>query len=699
MNAISQTTNKYFEQRFETEEANHNYAPYILKILDALGWRGDAKALRDALPYADHKQKLGFTDFLNSMAILGYAPKIIKTKANDISEGMLPCLFIPHDDKASGEVLLEPSAKSISGKAFVFTNDFENVDIASDRTLASSGKTWFAKLLHRFKGIFQQVLLASFFINILALVMPLFMMSVYDKVIGAHSSETLKYLLVGVILAVGVEFALRFLRTKSLSWFGARIDYIVSNAIFEKLMALPASYTERASVAAQLSRLKAFESIREFFTGPLFLSFVEFPFTLILLAAIALISGPLVIIPIIIAAVYGLLLIFMQGRLKALTVRMANANGERQNMNIETLGKQDTLRYSGAYDAWLNRYTKTSAEASYAGYLYNQSISFIDNVSQGLVILGGVAMIYFGVERIWAGDMSMGSMIAILILTWRTLAPLQMACTALPRLDQVKRNIEQINRLMDLTPERNSALNTQTTPQFKGEIEFHNVGLRYSKDADPVYAGLSFKVEPGQHAVIVGANSTGKSTTLKLVSGLYHPQAGSIRIDGTDIRQIDPMKLRQNVSYVGQEPEFFTMSVEDNLKLAKPDASFEEIGSAIKKAGLENWVRSLPDGLSTLIGHGSNVDIPSSLRPHLALARAYVQDSPIMLIDEMPYEFLNTQAGANFYNFLKAQKGKRTILYISYRQDYIDLADVVVQLYDDERPQIKKNTKKGKENG
>lgn len=689
MTATLSAARHYFDYHFDTKSEARNYAPYVLKILEALNWKGDAKALRDALPYKDHKTPLGLTEFLNAMAVLGYAPKVITVKASALPKDFHPCLFVPQDKKKPAEILLQPSDKPLNGKAFVFIEERGKTDIIPDKTIAASDKSWFAKLLYRFKGVFQQVLLASLFINVLALVTPLFMMGVYDKVIGAYSGATLKYLLAGVVLAVGVEFALRFLRAKSLSWFGARIDYIVSNAILEKLMALPASYTERASVAAQLSRLKGFESVREFFTGPLFLSFVEFPFALILLTAIAVIAGPLIAVPVIIAALYMLLLVTMRGRLKALTARMAAANSDRQNINIETFAKQETLRTSGAFDAWLERYRKASAEASYTGYLYNQSISLIDTLSQGLVILGGLAMIYFSVERIWAGEMSMGAMIAILILTWRTLTPLQMACTALPRLDQVKRNIDQINRLMDLTPERDLSRTSQTTPRFKGEIEFHNVGLRYSKDTDPVYAGLTFKAAPGQLVAIVGANSTGKSTTLKLVSGLYHPQVGAVRIDGTDIRQIDPMKLRQNVAYVGQDPEFFTMSVEDNLRLARPDASHEDITAAIKKAGLQDWVDTLPDALDTQIGHGAQTDIPSALRPQLALARAYVQDSPIMLIDELPYEFLNTQAGANFHAFLEEQKGKRTILYITYRQDYIDLADCVIQLYDDERPQIK----------
>ena len=693
MTSNTEAIANYLSLHFDTDSQDGNFAPYILRILSALGWKGDAKTIQEALPHHETKSVLNLTDFLNTMAKLGYSPQIININKNELSENMLPCLFLPiKGAMTSAEVLLSPTKENEKGRAFIFEESYEKADIIQDKTITSSDKGWFTKLLYRFKDVFKQVLLASFFINILALVTPIFMMSVYDKVLGAHSEETLKYLIFGVVIAIGVEFLLRTLRSKSLAWFGARIDYIVSSSILDKLMSLPASYTERASVAAQLSRLKAFESVREFFTGTLFLSFVELPFTLILLGAIALIAGNLVLIPITIAFCYVILLISMNNTLKAKTMRLSNASGERQKINIETLGKQETLRTSGAIDAWLDRYQKTSAEASYASYLYSQSVNFIDTISQSLFTLGGITMIYFGVEKIWAEEMSIGAMIAILILTWRTLAPLQMACTAIPRLDHVKRNIIQINRLMDLSAERDTSHVSQTTPEIKGDIEFHNVGLRYSKDTDPVFAGLSFKIKPGQHLAIVGSNSTGKSTILKLVSGLYHPQAGSIRIDGVDIRQIDVMKLRQNIAYISQEPEFFTMSVEDNLRMVRPDASDNDIQAAIRDTGLTEWVDDLPDGVKTVIGHGAKIDVPSAIRPQLNLARAYLQNSPIMLIDEMPYEFLNTEAGKHFYEFLKSQKGKRTILYISYRQDYIDLADLSVHLYDDDRPQVKEAT-------
>ena len=164
----------------------------------------------------------------------------------------------------------------------------------------------------------------------------------------------------------------------------------------------------------------------------------------------------------------------------------------------------------------------------------------------------------------------------------------------------------------------------------------------------------------------------------------FQPQAGAVRIDGIDIRQINPLKLRQNIAYIGQEPDFFAGTLAENMRLVKPEASDDDIIHALNKAGLEDWLNKLTDGIQSVVG-----DHDKSLLPQLALARAYLQDSIIMIIDEMPYEFLNSKSGQSFYDFLKNQKGKQTIFYVTYRQDYINLADKVIQFQQDQRPLVK----------
>ncbi|MBK67126.1 MAG: hypothetical protein CMP22_03225 [Rickettsiales bacterium] len=682
----------YINSCFLNDEKQSNYTQSLIDVLSALDWNGSIRTLRDSIPYKTQKEALNETEFTNVLAALGYKTDIVQLRSSDLDEAVFPCLFMTEGlNKSELSILTHKPANDKKGKAYIFTKLSDVNSITTDKTIAVSGRSWFLKLFLRFKSFFAQVLLASFFINLLALITPIFMMSIYDNVIGDHSKGTLNFLLFGVVLAVIIEFILRCLRTRTISWFGARLDYVVSTNILDKLMKLPAHLTEKASVAAQLSRIKAFESVKEFFTGALALSFVELPFTIILIVAIAFIGGTLVLIPVISILIFLTILWVMHIKIKGLTKRLALVSNDRQSMSIESFIKKETLGYSGGFDAWIERFQKTNAEASYVSYKYTQSISLLDTISQGFIILSGTAMIYFGVEKIWLDELSMGALIALLILTWRSLSPIQTVCSSIPRLEQVKKNITQINRLMDLKPEFDINNISEKEPIFKGNIEFHNVGLRYTKDADPVYAGFSLRIEQGNMVAITGENSTGKSTTLKLVSGLYRPQAGSVRIDGVDIRQIDPIQLRQNIAYVSQDPDFFSMSLKDNLRLVKPNAIDNEIDTAIAQAGLEEWVNDLEDGLDTLITDYNKENIISNaIKPQFALARAYLQDSPIMLIDEMPYQFLNTAAGTKFLSVLKKIKGNKTILFITYREDYIDLADIVIKLSSDERPVIER---------
>ena len=683
--SVSEPYGPYLKSRFSGRFVN-----ILLDLLSQLQWKGDAKNLRDALPYED--KEIGFSDFLNIMTYLGHPPKIINASDQKLNSSLVPC-FVRTDSffaKPKYKFFPDVPEEKVTGTLYIF-REKGNEAYSNDGQSLQRPKviSWFRDIIYRFHKIFIQVFLAGFVINMLTLVTPLFMMAVYDKVIQGHSPNTLKYLLIGIILAVGIETALRFLRSKSITWFGARLDYIINFAILERLLSLPASFTERAAVGAQLSRLRAFDTVKSFFTGPLFINFVELPFTIILLAAIAMIGGSLVLIPLCLSAVMIVVLFMMKSRLKKLGANTAYANAVRENMHIETVNKLETLRFSGIITAWENRYKKSCVQAAYHNYKYDQAISQIDNIAQGLIMVGGLAMIYFGVDKIWNGDITVGAMVALLILVWRTLIPLQAVCTSIPRIAQVKNNIVQINRLMDLDPEYQSSETLRQSPDIQGKIEFYNVGLRYSKDSDAIYAGLSFTVKPGQLVAVTGTNGAGKSTTLKLVSGLYHPQAGSIRIDDIDIRQIDILSLRQNIAYIPQNPTFFTATLAENMRFVRPLASDNDIIEALQKASLGDWFDSLEKGLDTVIGDSYQHICPQSLYPQIAVARAYLQDAKILLIDEMPYEFLNSPAGQQFYDFLANQKGRKTIIFVTYRQDYIDLSDLTIEFYQDAKPTIR----------
>jgi ABC-type bacteriocin/lantibiotic exporter with double-glycine peptidase domain len=469
-------------------------------------------------------------------------------------------------------------------------------------------------------------------------------------------------------------------RAHVLSWYGARLDYIVGSQIFERLMHLPVLFTERASVAAQIARIKAFDAVRAFFTGTSFIAMAELPFTLILIGAIVIIAGPIALVPVIAAAFYLLLIYIMRPHVRTAMRLAAKSHAAKQEMIIETFEKMDGLRVGGLTSIWFRDFRDLSGKASLSGFRSSFLSSLLEVFSQGIYTLAGLSVVVWGVIHIWEGGMSAGALIAVMILTWRVLGPMQILANALPRFEQLKNAVGQINRLMDIEGESTDAKVTARLDQPKGTLDFQKVGLRYTKDNDPVFAGLTFKVKPGEMMALTGGNGSGKSTILKLINGLYHPQAGALHIDGIDIRQLDPQHLRRHVTYVPQNPVVFQGTIADNLRFANPLASDELLQNALERVDLQSYVKNLPLGMHTVIGMHGAAQLPTGLAYNLNLARAYVKDTSVMLIDEMPYAFLNSVSGERFKNILKSWKGKKTVVFVTHREDYITLADKAVLL-------------------
>jgi len=681
-------------------------------LLKALNWRGNPRQIYESLPH--RPEKMDRVHLLNTLAGLGYVPSPVRVRLDRLDDRLSPCLFIPdgHDGQTKNamvilgrseeggpgtlsafcggreEIVSLNPGTAISGTIYVCKEAGDEEQPTLALTRAATGFGWFRALMERFRRNFAQIFVASIAVNLIGLGMPLIVMAVYDKVIGAHSELTLRYLAIGVGLAIATEAVLRFARLRSICWFGSRIDNLVSNAIFEQLLYLPAQFTERSSTAAQLARIRSFESVREFFTGPLFVAVLELPFVIILILAIAAIGGSLAVIPIIMAGGYIAVLLIFRPRLQVAIHAGAKASTAKQRLGLETFSKISTLRQSGMTELWRKRFEGLSGRASYANFQSSFIAAKIETFAHALSAYAALAVIVAGVGRIWAGDMTVGALIATMILTWRALSPLHAACASLPRLEQLRHSIQQIDRLMDLKPERDPRAGPQPIGKVQGRITFTNVGLRYSRDADPVFAGLSFEVAPGELIAITGGNGTGKSTILKLTNRLYRPQAGSIRIDGIDIRQFDPVELRRLIAYVPESPDLFYGTFAENLRFANPLASDEDLQIALDRANAWDEIQTLPYGLDTIINGAEAEVVGGSLAYQISLARAYLTDSPIVLVDELPFSLLNSKSGEAYRTFLRESKGQRSVLFVTHRTDYVQMADKAIVMRREGRPII-----------
>jgi ATP-binding cassette subfamily C protein/ATP-binding cassette subfamily C protein LapB len=663
--------------------AASDLAACLLPLLKSLGWKGDPRNVAEALPH--FANDLDLTGLRNVMATLNYSSRPERVMIEEIDPRLLPCLFLPDKqhalivksnrdgeievfDSASGEARRLEDA-TIRGTAYFFS------PMAAETGPVRGG--WFRSVLDRFRPLFWQAFFVTLFLNVMSLGAPLFVMNVYDKVIGTGSIPTLMAFCVGVAIALTFDTLLRSVRARILAFIGARLDNIMGNNIFQHILSLPPGFTERATIGAQVARIKDFESVREFFTGPLASVFMELPFAIFYFAIIFMLGGVLALVPVI-----GSLMFVIGGLLVMPVVRKNVANGgraasRRQEFLVETLGKMRAVKLSAGEHNWLKRYRDMSARAAYGGFKNGVFASMIAGGSNALIVSSGMATIAIGVLGVIDGTMTTGGLIAAMMLVWRVLSPLQTAFTLIQRIEQVRGSVAQIDGLMNLKAERDPRAMVAPLKNLKGRVSFSRVSLRYSHDADPALVGVSFDVEPGEVVAVTGRNGSGKSTIIKLMLGLYAPQAGSIRIDSSDIRQIDPIELRHAVAYVPQVCNLYFGTIAQNLRLAAPTATDSDIRWACEMADVWDEIQALPRGLDTRVGDGSADHLPTSFIQKLSLTRGYLKRSPLMLFDE-PVNGLDFEGDRQFLQAVDFFRGQSTIFMVTHRPSHLRFADRIL---------------------
>lgn len=671
----------------------------LVPLLKAMQWRGHPRHIAEATPH--FLDALDITALRNILANLRYESWPIQIAVEKMDVRLMPCLFLP--DKKDAIVLLEREGNMIRvydgglceevtipveglrGTAYVF----HQLEEEPGKQQAQQRQGWFRMIIERFRGLGYQVLGLTLMLNLLALATPLFVMAVYDKVVATGSMETLAYFAVGVGIAILCDLVIRGVRSRVLAFIGARLDNIIGNAVFQRILFLPPAFTERATVGAQVARIKDFESVREFFTGPMALTFFELPFTVIFIIVIAVLAGPLAFVPILMMAIFIILGLIIQPLIQASVAKAAKGGSRRQELLVESLGNMRAVKISGAEERWLERYRDDSAKASLNSFYTAQYGSLLNTISSILMTASGLGTVAFGVFRVLGGNMTIGALVASMILVWRVLSPLQMAFVSMTRMTQVRSSIAQINGLMNLKAEREPDSVVLPLRRFEGRVSFSRVSLRYSPEADPALVGVTFDVEPGQVVAIVGGNGSGKSTLLKLLAGLYVQQAGSVRIDDQDVRQLDVIELRHAISYVPQVYQFFYGTIAQNLRLTHPTASDAELHWAAQQAGVLEDVLKLEQGsgkwkrtgFEVRIGDQSGSQMPTSVLQRLNLARSYLKRAPIMLVDE-PGNGLDYEGDQRFMKRIDAIRGETTVFLVTHRPSHLKLADVIVWMED-----------------
>jgi ATP-binding cassette subfamily C protein/ATP-binding cassette subfamily C protein LapB len=519
----------------------------------------------------------------------------------------------------------------------------------------------------------------TFFINLVALTVPIFVMLVYDKVIGSKSLDTLPYMIAGIGIALSADFGFRYLRAKLIGAIAGRMEYLIGLESFRQLIQIPPVYTERSTVAAQLSQLRQFDSVRDFFTGSTGSIVLELPFTLLFVGVVALIAGPLALIPLFAFVAYLLLEFAVVPVINRNAQRTGTARNDKQRAILQTLEGRTEIKSIGGESVWLERFREVSGESATAGYRSALANAMANAAGQAVMSLTAIAVIWWGTREVMADNLSVGALIATMALIWRILSPLQGAFQAGVRVQQIRSALRQINLLMRIGREREGAKSGLMANSLNGTIRLDRVSFRYGPDQDPALLGISMSVAPGQILAIAGGTGAGKSTLLKLIAGMYRPQAGTLSMNGFDIRQLNANQLRRSVSYVPQQISLFHGTVAQNLRLNNPLAKESDLHRAAAEAGILDEILALPDGFETRVGDNRTQRFPPGFMTGLALARALARDAPLLLLDE-PGASLDENSDRLLMQRLEALRGRRTIVIVTHRPSHIRLADKAVYL-------------------
>ena len=664
------------------------YAACLNPLLTALGFRATRRDVLECLPhFASH---LDLIDLRNMLVHLGYESDPLETELKKINPDLLPCLYV--SAKKEVFVITERNGKEFlyydaqkdqtltgklparNGTAYVFTNTSNGHAVANQ-----TNPNWFDDLLIRFRSLIKHLVAMTCLLNIIALIIPLFIMTVYDKIIGARNLDALPDFAAGITLVLVTEFAIRLLRARTLGLVAGRIDYIIGVETFKQVISLPPMMTERSSIAAQLSKLRQFDSVRDFFTGSTASLLLEAPFVILFIAVLGILGGWMALIPATMLLLYFVFAWFWFPVMKKNIQHAGVAKTNLENIYLQTFSAMKELKALATEVIWRERFRESAADAMMASMKSANAQAVLQSVTNSIMMLAGVAVLAMGTMQVMDGNMTVGALIAVMALVWRVLGPFQGLFLAYSRFEHIKRGVKTINQLMSLKVEKQSVNSALLTPEVHGDITFDRVSFRYGPNSDPALIAVSFHLAPKEFLAITGDNGSGKSTVLKLLCGLYAAQSGSVSIDNSDTRQFDANDLRRLIAYVPQQPQLFHGTIAQNLRLKNINATVADITAAAKQAGILEQVKALPRGFNTWVGDNTTDTLPSGLIRGICLARAFVNHSPIILLDE-PGCSLDMESDEMFMSQLKKLKGTATIIMISHRPSHIRLADKVVVL-------------------
>ena len=663
-----------------------------------------ADALTIGLPVKDGEDielfslKSSRSLFSRAASRAGFASTLVRKDLEQISPLVLPCILMLRGKKAcilesfsadrkmaniiTPELSTGSSAIEMSrlkdeylGYAYYLKREFVPEDTSSTKLIDAGNDHWFWGTLKRSKKIYFDVVIASFIINLFVLASPLFTMNVYDRVVPNNAVETLWVLALGVSVVYGIDLFLKFVRSYFLEIAGKKSDIIMSSILFERVMDMKFSNKPK-SVGSFASNLKEFDTVRNFFSSASLAAIVDLPFAIIFLVVTYFIGSYIVLVPIVIMMAILCYTFFIKDPLQNAIKSTFEASAVKNGILIESLSSLETIKTLGASGHVQWNWEEATGEIANRSIKSKIITTSITTVTSFLVQLNTIAIIVLGVYMIQDTHLTMGGLIAVVMLSSRAIAPMGQVASLAANFEQTKTAYQSLSKIMQMPVERPEGKKFVRRNSFDGKIEFKNVSFTYPDTTKGSLDRINFVIQPGEKVGIIGKNGSGKTTLQKLILGLYSPTEGSVLIDGIDINQIDPADLRRNIGYVPQDVVLFKGTVRENIVQKAPYVDDIQIIRAAKVSGVDEYVNAHPLGFDMPVFERGD-GISGGQRQSIAVARAFLLDSPIILLDEPTNSLDNTVENKLKVN-LKTNTINKTMLLVTHRTSMLDLVDRLI---------------------
>jgi len=626
----------------------------------------------------------------------GLTARLARRELSNLRPSLLPAILLLKDKQAcvllewtednqarvrfpesgeSGDVLTREALQALYAGVVFFVRPIFKFEPRTPQTGDIKSGHWFWSVVFQNWRLYRDSLLAALLINLFALAMPMFSMTVYDRVVPNRAEETLWVLSIGVLLMMGFDMGLRVLRGYILDTAGKRIDVTLSSKIMERVLGLRMA-DRPASVGSFAANLRSFEAVRDFVASASITTLVDLPFVLVFLFVIAWISPWLLIPPLVCIVLLLTFSLVMQQKMQELVELTHRATAQRNASLVESLVGIETIKFMVAESAFQRKWEQSTVFLAQQGSKLKLLSSATMNVAQTLQQLVSVTTVISGVYLLLANEISMGAIIAASMLAGRAMAPFGQVAGLLMQYHSAKSGLASVDQHMKTQPERADDAAFLHRTEFQGTIEFKNVSFAYPGQQQSVLTHASFKIHAGEKVAFIGRVGSGKSTIQRLILGLHQPSEGAILIDGIDLRQIDPAELRRAAGFVSQDVALFYGTLKENIALGAPFAEDQDVIAAAEIAGVTEFANRHPRGFDMPIGERGE-SLSGGQRQAVGIARAVLNDSPILLLDE-PSSAMDHQSEDLLKARLRRFTTGKTVVLVTHRTSLLELVDRLI---------------------